>query len=64
MRRAVCTLDMESVQGIKLITGSSAVVACSPPNLKVPGLNSGLGIVLVGYGCTTHVVVLRRSMGC
>ena len=43
--------------------GSSAVVTCSPPNHKVPGSNPGPGIVLVGYGCTTHVVVPRRSDG-
>ena len=34
-----------------------------PPNRKVPGSIPGLGIVLVGYGCTTHVVVPRRSDG-
>ena len=34
-----------------------------PPNREVPGSNPGPGIVLVGYGCTTHVVVPRRSDG-
>ena len=40
-----------SVQGARL------------PTIKVPGLNPGQGIVLVGNGCTTHVVGPRCSDG-
>ena len=32
-------------------------------NQKVPGSSPARGFVLVGYGCTTHVVVPRRSDG-
>merc|ERR1712115_161148 len=34
-----------------------------PPNQKVQGSSPGPGIVQVGYGCTTNVVVPRRSDG-
>ena len=41
--------------------GCSSVVEPSPPNQNVPGLSPDPGIVQVDYGCTTHVVVPRRS---
>ena len=41
----------------------SSVVERSPPNQKVPGSSPARGIVLIGYGCTIHVVVPRRSDG-
>ena len=47
-----------SIQG-----GCSSVVEPPPPNQKVPGSSPGPGIVQAGYGCTTHVVVPRRSDG-
>ena len=39
------------------------MVECSPAKRKVPGSNPGPGKVLLGYGCTTLVVVPRRSDG-
>ena len=39
------------------------MVERSSPNREVLGSNPGLGIVLVGYGCITHVVVPRRLDG-
>merc|ERR1711879_817356 len=44
-------------EGIQL---SGRVLASQP---KVPGSIPGPGTVPVGYGCTTHVVVPRRSDG-
>ena len=48
---------------VTTLRGCSSVVERSPPNQKVPGLSPARGIMLVGYGCTTHVVVPRRSDG-
>ena len=39
------------------------LVERSPPYREVPSLKPGPGIVLVAYGCTSHVVVPRRSDG-
>merc|ERR1711954_231925 len=48
---------------VRMRGGCSSVVEPPPPNQKVPGSSPGPGIVQVGYGCTTHVVVPRRSDG-
>ena len=39
------------------------MVELSPAKKKAPGSNPGPGMVPLGYGCTTHVVVPRRSDG-
>ena len=43
--------------------GCSSVVKRSPAKRKVLGSNPSPGMVLLGYGCTTLVVVPRRSDG-
>merc|ERR1711954_324268 len=48
---------------VRMRGGYTSVVERSPPNRKVLGSSPGPGIGQVGYGCTTHVVVPRRSDG-
>ena len=45
-------------------TSAQYLIEYLTPNQKVPGSTMArAGIVLIGYGCTTHVVVLRLSDG-